>query len=134
MFPGYLFCRFDASKPGSVLSVPGVVHIVSAGGKPIAVDDREIESVQTICRSDVPFEPFSTIAAGQRVTIVRGPLTGAEGVVVRVSDRHRLVASVSILQRAVSTELDLDWISFRTESLVENASRSAPGGSRLLSA
>lgn len=110
LFPGYVFCRFNASDPLPVLNSPGVVHIVSAGNKPIAVDDREIESVRTICTADVKALPWRDAAAGQRLVIVRGPLKGAEGILVRAKDQYRLVVSISLLQRAISAELKSDWI------------------------
>ena len=110
LFPGYVFCRFSASDPLPVLNSPGVVHIVSAGNKPIPVDDREIESVRTVCGADVGMCPSPTIAPGQRLVIVRGPLKGAEGTLVRAKDQCRLVVSISLLQRAVSAELEWDWI------------------------
>jgi transcription antitermination factor NusG len=110
LFPGYVFCRFSASNPWPVLNSPGVVHIVSAGDKPIPIDDREIESVRTVCGADVKSLPAPALAPGQRLVIVRGPLKGAEGTLVRTKDQCRLVVSISLLQRAVSAELEWDWI------------------------
>lgn len=110
LFPGYVFCRFKASDPFPVLKSPGVVHIVSAGNKPIPVEDTEIESVRTVCASGLPAQPWTDAAIGQPVSIVRGPLRGAAGTLVRVKDQYRLVVSVSLLQRSVSTELEWDWI------------------------
>ena len=110
LFPGYVFCRFCASEPWPVLNSPGVVHIVSAGSRPIPVDDREIESVRTVCNADVKASPSPAIAPGQRLVIVRGPLKGAEGTLVRAKDHSRLVVSISLLQRAIAAELEWDWI------------------------
>ena len=110
LFPGYVFCHFDASDPYPVLNSPGVVHIVSAGSKPIPVEDREIESVRTICAAELPAMPWAHFVAGQRVAIMRGPLKGVEGTLVRLKDEYRLVVSISLLQRAVSAEVQRDWI------------------------
>lgn len=110
LFPGYVFCRFSASDPYPVLQSPGVVHIVSAGNRPIPVDDTEIENIRTICAADVARLPFTEIAIGQRLVIVRGPLKGVQGTLVRVKDQYRLVVSLSLLQRSVSAELERDWI------------------------
>jgi transcription antitermination factor NusG len=110
LFSGYIFCRFDASSPLRVLDTPGVVHIISAGRTPIPVDQREISALQDICRSGLPVQPWPYLEVGRRVYIERGPLAGAEGVVVEMKGRYRLVASISILQRSVSAEIDRDWI------------------------
>jgi transcription antitermination factor NusG len=110
LFPGYVFCRFDASSPVRVLTTPGVVHIISAGRTPIPVDEREISALQDICRSDLPVQPWPYLELGRRVLIERGPLAGTEGVVVELKGGYRLVASISILQRSVAAEIDRDWI------------------------
>ena len=34
LFPGYLFCRFDAADPYRVLNSPGVVNVISVGPSP----------------------------------------------------------------------------------------------------
>lgn len=111
LFPGYVFCRFDASDPYPVLNSPGVVHIVSAGDAPVPVSDREIEAVRRICAAPVTAEPWLDPVVGRRVVIVNGPLRGIEGTFVRRKDECRLIVSISLLRRSVSTELDLDWVS-----------------------
>lgn len=110
LFPGYIFCRFHVSDRIPVLACPGVVHIVSAGNNPIPVEEKEIESVRKICAAGVAAQPWTSIAAGQRLTITRGPLRGVEGTLIRVKDNYRLVVSISLLQRSVVAELERDWI------------------------
>ena len=36
LFPGYLFCRFDAADPYRVLDSPGAVNVISVGPRPPA--------------------------------------------------------------------------------------------------
>jgi transcriptional antiterminator NusG len=110
LFPGYVFCRFDASDQYRVLNSPGVVHIVGAGDTPLPIEDVEIDTVRKICESPLSAAPWLDPVAGQRVIIVRGPLRGVEGTFVRMKDQCRLVVSISLLRRSVSTELDLDWV------------------------
>jgi transcription termination/antitermination protein NusG len=110
LFPGYVFCRLDAARPYDVLNSPGVVHIVSAGKTPIAVDHSEVAALQTMCRSGLAVEPWPFVQEGQRVTIERGPLTGAEGVISAVKNEVRLVVSITLLQRSVATEVERSWI------------------------
>jgi transcription antitermination factor NusG len=110
LFPGYVFCRLDASEPLRVLTTPGVVHIVCAGRTPVPVDEREIAALQEICGSGLPLQPWPYLEVGRRVSIERGPLTGTEGVVIEMKGRYRLVVSISMLQRSVAAEIDRDWI------------------------
>jgi len=110
LFPGYVFCRFDASSPMGVLTTPGVVHIVSAGRTPIPVDELEISALQDVCNSGLPLQPWPYLEVGRKVSIERGPLAGTEGAVIEMKGRYRLVVSISMLQRAVAAEIDRDWI------------------------
>lgn len=110
LFSGYVFCRFDASSPLHVLTTPGVIDIICAGKTPVPVDDGEISALQDICGSGLPVEPWPYLEVGRRISIEHGPLAGAEGVVIEMKGRCRLVASISILHRSVAAEIDRDWI------------------------
>jgi len=110
LFAGYLFCRLDASSPLPVLTTPGVIDIVSAGRIPVPVDAGEIAALQNICGSGLPMQPWPYLGVGRRVSIEYGPLAGAQGVVLEIKGRYRLVASISILQRSVTAEIERDWI------------------------
>lgn len=110
LFPGYLFSRFDAADPLRVLTSPGVVNIVCAGKNPLAVDERELATIEAICRSGLPAKPWPFLQAGRRVVLERGPLAGTEGIVMDLKEGCRLVVSISILQRSVAAEVERDWI------------------------
>jgi hypothetical protein len=51
-------------------------------------------------------EPTSFLRAGVKVRIVRGPLRGVEGHVDSVKSLDRIVVRITLLQRAVSVEID----------------------------
>jgi len=110
LFPGYVFCRFDASAPLPVLCSPGVVHVVSAGKVPVPVEDREISAIQAICNSGLRTQPWPFLEVGRRVVVERGPLAGTEGVVIELKGEYRIVASISLLQRSVAAEIEREWI------------------------
>lgn len=105
LFPGYVFCRFDARERLPILKTPGVLVIVGAGRQPEPVDEAEIASLQAVVGSRLPVNPWPYLYAGQKVRIVGGPLAGAEGILLSAKSRQRLVVSVTLLQRAVSVEL-----------------------------
>jgi transcription antitermination factor NusG len=112
LFPGYLFCRFDPLRRRlPVITTPGVCGIVGLGNTPEAIPDEEIFAIQKMLRSGPSAEPWPYLRDGERVTVIRGSLTGLEGVLVRKKGQCRLVVSVSLLQRSVSVEIDQDSIS-----------------------
>jgi len=44
------------------------------------------------------------------VKILRGPLTGLEGILEKFEKECRIVVSVTLLQRSVSAEIDAEWV------------------------
>ena len=111
MFPGYLFCRLNLAKHLlSVVTTYGVLGIAGAGKHPIAISDREIESLQAMVRSGLPLVSWPGLSAGSAVLIEHGPLTGLEGIVLHADKKYQLVVSVSLLQRSVAVELQRDWV------------------------
>ena len=109
LFEGYVFCQLDIRHRLPVLQTPGVLQIVGFGGTPAAIGEREIDSVRRIVASESPFRPFPFYRVGQEVRVVRGPLAGVEGLVID-SKKPSFVVSVTLLQRSVAVELDVDWV------------------------
>jgi transcription antitermination factor NusG len=110
LFPGYLFCRFDPQKRLPILKTPGVIQIVGCNRTPIAVDELEIKALQTLVRSGLPNQPWPFLTVGDRVQIDSGPLRGVEGILVALRANHRLVLSVTLLQRSVAVEIDSAFV------------------------
>jgi transcription antitermination factor NusG len=106
LFPGYLFCRFNPQDRLPILKTPGVIQIVGFNNGPAVVDEAEIHSIQTLVAAGVPHQPWPFLAAGDRVRIESGPLLGLEGILIDVRRSHRLVLSVTLLQRSVAVEID----------------------------
>jgi transcription antitermination factor NusG len=111
LFAGYVFCRVDVDVAGKIVTAPGVIRIVGDGGRPLPIPAHEIEAIQRIVDTRLAVEPWQAMRAGQRVRVEVGPLRGIEGVVVTVRNRHRMVVSISMLQRAVAVEINPEWVS-----------------------
>ena len=109
-FPGYLFCRFDYQRRLPILTSPGVVNIVGGRTFPETVSEVEIATVRAIVESHLRAEPWPFLEMGQPVRIFDGPLAGVEGILVDSKGRHRLVVSITLLQRSIAAEIDARWI------------------------
>jgi transcription termination/antitermination protein NusG len=110
LFPGYLFCRFDALRRLPILITPGVVQIVGLGKTPVPLEDDEIRAIQTIVLSRLAVQPWSYLKTGQIVTIEAGPLRGLTGSLLAFQPQARLVVSIELLQRSVAVQIDRDWV------------------------
>jgi transcription antitermination factor NusG len=110
LFPGYVFCHFEASKRLPILTTSGIVGVVGPGNRPQPVEDHEIASIRTIALSGRPVQPWPFLRSGQRIRLQAGPLTGAEGIFLRVKDEYHLIVSITLLQRAVSVVIERDHV------------------------
>lgn len=106
LFPGYVFCRFDASNRLPVLVTPGVISVVRRGCVPAPVEASEISALQLLMSSGVSVEPWPYLEVGQRVLIEATALHGLEGILVSFKGARRIVVSVSLLRRSIALEID----------------------------
>lgn len=113
LFRGYVFCRFDPLNRMPILTTHGVISIISCGMEPAPIDEIEIRAVQTVLRSNLATEPCPFIREGQKVRVLRGALTGIDGILVKKKSDFVLVISIEMLQRSVAVEIDREWVSIR---------------------
>jgi len=113
LFPGYFFARVDVRLPErlAVLRAPGTVEFVRFGSRAAAIPDEEIESVRIVSRPGSGAAPHPFLREGMRVRVVAGPFAGAEGILVKTSDRQaKLVVSIVILGRSVGVPIEPEAI------------------------
>jgi transcription antitermination factor NusG len=106
LFPGYVFVHIPLRERVRVLQVPGAVHFVAFQGTPSALAAEDVERLRNGLRSGVRAEPHPYLTIGRRVRVVRGPLTGMQGILLRRKERFRLVLSIELIMRSVAVEVD----------------------------
>lgn len=107
LFSGYCFVRFAPAQKLPVQKVSGVVEIVGGGHRPEPIPDEEIKAIQTLMTSVLPYDPHPYLQEGTMVEVVRGPLQGVHGILLRKEKRHRLVIGVRLIQQAAAVEIDI---------------------------
>lgn len=107
LFPGYLFVRMPAEDRTrvTVLRTSGVVGFVGVQGQGIPIPDAEIENIQVLLSSKVPFEPYPFLGVGQKVRIRGGYLDGIEGILVAKNSDRSVVISVDLIQRSLAVRV-----------------------------
>jgi len=105
LFAGYVFTRMTVRERVKVLSVPSVIRILSYRGMPVPVSDTEIDAMRLCVARGGRLEPHPYVAVGDRVRVRDGAFEGLEGIVVRKSNKCRLVVSLSLIHQSVSLEV-----------------------------
>jgi transcription antitermination factor NusG len=106
LFPGYCFARFDFADRLLVLKAFGAVSLVGVNGRAEPVPDSEIEAVQRLVESELRYDPHPHLKEGMEVEVVRGPLMGVRGRLLRKDRAARLVLSVTLIRQSAAVEID----------------------------
>jgi transcription antitermination factor NusG len=105
LFPGYVFVRSCDDRRLQVLSTPGVHVILSKGERDALLSDEEIQAIRKSVAEPTRVEPHPFLKCGERVRVLRGPLEGVKGILVRKKGHVRLVLSVDMLAQSVGVEI-----------------------------
>jgi len=106
LFPSYVFVNIALRDRLRVLNIPGAVRFVSSRGMPAALAKDDLDRLRSGLTCGVHPEPHPYLITGRRVRVVRGPLSGMDGVLLRRKDRFRLVLSIQLIMRSVAVEVD----------------------------
>lgn len=109
LFPSYIFVCINRREAVSVLQVPGVLTIVSAGRELASLPTSEVEAL----RAGLPlrqFEPHPYLAVGEKVRIVSGSLAGMIGVLLRKKNNLRVVLTLDLIRQSVAVEVGIDEV------------------------
>jgi transcription antitermination factor NusG len=106
LFDGYVFVRIFPNERLDVLKIESVVRLVGFGGTPTPIADSDVEALRHGITGDAVVEPHPFLKAGQRVSVVGGPLVGSEGFLVRRKNQLRVVLSLDVIMRSVAVEVD----------------------------
>ena len=107
LFSGYCFANFTLDTSLAILQTPGVVRIVGTV-KPEPIPAEEIALLQQVSSVNPVMEPCDYLTEGAWVEVIRGPLAGLRGQLVRREAHHGLVLRASLLQRAALIHIETD--------------------------
>jgi transcription antitermination factor NusG len=117
LFPGYCFAKLSSSDRLPVLQSQGVVCVVGPSGRPESIPEEEIESLKILLSNSCRYANHPYLGEGALVEVISGPLKGVKGRVVREARSFRLVLSITLIQRAVAVEIDVDCVTPASNNL-----------------
>jgi transcription antitermination factor NusG len=107
LFAGYLFVRVDPSKDSllRVLNTPGIAGFVGNSTGPLPIPDQQIDDIRTVLTLGMDHAVLPILDAGDRVRVVRGPLAGIEGQLLRTNSTSRLLISVALIHKSLAVSI-----------------------------
>jgi transcription antitermination factor NusG len=104
LFPGYLFLRADDAGRVEALTTNLVVNCLPVPDQ--AELHADLARVERLMASEIPVAPEERLLPGTPVEIVRGPLAGLRGKVVRQGKHLRFVIEVHFLHKGAWVEIE----------------------------
>ena len=128
LFPCYVFVHGGLNRRHQVVTTPGVYSVLSSGGQVATIPEIEITAIQRIITGSLQVEPHPFLNCGDRVRVVRGPLEGVAGILLRKKGKCRLILSVDTLARSIAVEINASDVEADVYSTSEAIiSRQVPG-------
>ena len=108
LFSCYCFVRVSELDWNTVRMVAGVLEIIGSGDQPEQVPDEEIAGLKELITKVFPYDAHPYLREGMHVEVVRGPLQGVRGILLRKEKAYRLVVGIRLIQKAVAVEVDVN--------------------------
>lgn len=109
LFSGYCFARFSLATSHVILQTPGIVRIVGSVS-PEAIPDEELEAIRRLSESERSLESHPYFVEGDWMEVVRGPLTGLRGQLLRKASHDCLVIRVHLIQQAATVHIHMNEV------------------------
>jgi len=108
LFSCYAFVhmRFLPELRYEVMQTNGVLRFVGVRGEGIPIPESQIENLQALLSTDVPYALCPFLQVGQRVRVRGGALDGIEGLLIARNGDRTLVISVEPIQRSIAVRID----------------------------
>lgn len=116
LFPGYMFMNGNWDARYAALNTHRVANVI-----PVADQTRlqhELGQIRQMVSSEEPIDLSPRICRGRHVRVIKGVLSGLEGVVVRRRDSCRVHVAVGVLGQAAEVEIDASSLEIIEEAPV----------------
>jgi len=113
MYPGYLLIKAKLTDDliDLIKKTPFIVGFVSAGGKPVPLDEKDIQKIKDQLEKGAPAAKRLMFAKGDKVRVIEGPFMNFTGTVEEViPDKEKLVVSITIFGRSTPVELEFSQV------------------------
>lgn len=108
LFTGYVFCRVTEQSRMLLRQNDHVANVLRTPRQDEML--AQLRAVRAALESGKAVDVMPFLEAGKPVRITHGPMKGAEGVVVRLKGKERVVINVDIIRSSVAVEIDHSFL------------------------
>ena len=125
LFAGYVFARFDPQSRIPVISIPGVLRLLSSETRDM-VSDEELARIREGLASGLLLRPHQGVSVGTPVRVRDGIFAGAEGTVMELRHQCRVIITLSATHQCFSLEVALGDLEVLKKSVAKPVLKTVP--------
>jgi transcription antitermination factor NusG len=120
LFPNYIFVRLLPQDHGPLMRLPGLLSTVGNALGPVVIPDDDMELLRRLiaCKT---IEPHPPVVIGDKVRVMRGPLAGVIGVVLKKGNGLRFIVTLEMISKSVSLQIDASALELIVSGTNESA-------------
>ena len=108
VFPGYVFVNYSSGEKATILKSNMIVRILPVENQDQLI--RELAQVRLALSVDPTLDACAAFQSGKRVSIMKGPFQGLEGVVQTIKGKAKVVLNVEMIGRALAVEVGIECL------------------------
>ena len=110
LFPGYIFVRTTESEIFNIEQVPRIVYCVKSGDRPSIVPGRDINCIEQMLSLGQEVFTEHDFTEGEHVRVIRGPIAGYEGVLIKRKGKYRFGVELSDIKQCASIDIQVSML------------------------
>jgi transcription antitermination factor NusG len=110
LFRGYIFVRTVESEIYNLEHTSRIVYCVRSGERPAVVPEGVIRCIEQMLDLGQGVFAEHNFSGGERVRVVRGPLAGHEGILIRRKGRSRFGVQLSDIKQCACIDISVSML------------------------
>lgn len=107
LFRSYIFVRTTESEITCITHLPNIVSCIKYGERYCIVPDRDIKCIIQMLSLGQKIFTEQNFSEGEKVIVVRGPLAGSEGLLLKQNDKNRFGVLFNDIQQCACIDIDI---------------------------
>jgi len=119
LFPCYIFVKTRSSDIYNISRIHGICRCVVFEGKSCIIPDKDIEAIQIMILSEQQVVSSNNeFKEGEKVKIIRGPLTGYEGILFKQKGNSKFGIQMEGINLIASIDISIEDIQKQKDELL----------------
>ena len=108
LFPSYVFVKISKFDYLKVLNTPGVARIISFEGSPVAIPEKQIQTIKDILNKGVDIEAVENLPnPGDEMEVCKGSLKGLKGELVEYRGKKKIAIRLDVIEKSIIINIPL---------------------------